>query len=305
MLRRVGWWTTGVVALLAGVAASAGAQQEFPTPNAAVKALVAAAGANDLDRLRAIFGPGSEALVESGDAVADAAERKRFVEAARHRTELAVVNDHELVLHVGRDYWPLPVPLVRGDSGWRFDGKVGGEEVVNRRIGRNELHTIEVMRAYVRAQEEYARIDRGSGRREYAQRFLSSDGKRDGLYWPAADREEESPLGPLVAEAAAEQYALTASGGGPKPYHGYLFRILTGQGRRAGGERSYIKDGHMTGGFALVAYPVAYGASGVMTFVVNQRGIVFQKNLGPQTDAVARDMKVYDPDDSWDPVPGS
>ena len=301
-------WRTFVFLVLGGVAvatigsAATTDHEQFSTPNDAVKVLVQAAKANDLDRLRAIFGPGSNDLVSSGDDVDDATARRKFVEAARRRTQLLMVNEKELVLHVGSDDWPLPVPLVKTDAGWQFDGKVGVEEVVNRRVGRNELHTMDVIRAYVRAQQEYARVDRGSGRREYAQRILSSEGKHDGLYWPS-EGEHESPLGPLVAEATAENYKLTAPTQGPKPYHGYVFRVLTAQGPAGGGEKSYVKDGHMTDGFALVAYPIDYGASGIMTFVVNQRGIIFQKNLGEQTAEVAKDMKAYNPDDSWDPVP--
>ena len=293
----------GVTALATVGRAATTDHEEFPTPNAAVKALVEAAKANDVSRLRAIFGPGSDDIVSSGDDVADANARRHFVEVARQRAQLLMVNENDLVLHVGSDDWPLPVPLVKTDAGWQFDGKVGVQEVVNRRVGRNELHTMDVIRAYVRAQQEYAKADRGSGRREYAQRMLSTEGKHDGLYWPAEDERHESPLGPLVAEATAENYALTKPTEGPKPYHGYAFRILTAQGPAAGGEKSYVKDGHMTEGFALVAYPVEYGASGIMTFVVNQRGIIFQKNLGAQTAEVAKDMKAYNPDDSWDPVP--
>ena len=284
-------------------AADAPAQQHFASPKEAARALVEAARTDDTARLLAIFGPGSESLITSGDPVADAGERKRFAERAKERMTLDPARDGLVVLQVGREDWPLAIPLVTDGDGWRFDTAVGREELLNRRIGNNELRTLDVIRACIDAQREYARTDHGSGVREYAAKFLSSEGKRDGLYWPAGDGKSQSPMGPLIAEASGEGYALARASADPKPYHGYLFRMLTGQGPHApAGAKSYLKDGHLTGGFALVAYPAQYGSSGIMTFVVNQQGIVFQKNLGDKTAEIAGGMTAYDPDDSWDPV---
>ncbi len=305
------WLAAGLAATLTlaplqgAAAADAPEQRRFTSPNDAVKALVEAAKTDDTTRLLAIFGPGSEDLISSGDPVADATERRKFAERAKERTKLEPARAGMLVLHIGREDWPLSIPLVRDGDTWRFDTAVGKEELINRRIGHNELRTIDVMRAYVDAQREFVRQDRGAGVREYARKFTSSEGKHDGLYWPAADGEPESPMGPLVAEASTEGYALAEKSPEPRPYHGYLFRILDAQGAHAPeGAKSYVKGGHVTGGFALVAYPAEYGASGVMTFIVNRQGIVFQKNLGTQTAEAGKAMTAYDPDETWDPVPG-
>jgi hypothetical protein len=208
-----------------------------------------------------------------------------------------------VVARLGTEDWPFPVPIVKDGTAWRFDAAAGRDEILNRRIGRNELHAIEVCHAVVDAQMEYATVDRtGAGARTYAQKVRSEPGRKDGLYWDDPTGKDESPLGPLVAEATAEGYG-PAGSGGPRPYHGYVYRILTAQGAKAaGGARSYVKDGKMTGGFALVAYPAEYGVSGIMTFIVNQNGIVLQKNLGEKTTEIAQAMTAYDPDDSWDPA---
>jgi len=201
------------------------------------------------------------------------------------------------VLHVGADDWPLPIPIVREADGWRFDTAAGKEELLNRRIGRNELTAIAVCRAYVNAQKEFARRFHA-----YAQSLRSTPGKRDGLYWEAADH-DVSPLGPFVASAAAEGYRVREAGEAPAPYHGYFFRILTAQGPHApGGAREYVKEGQMTGGFALVAWPADHGSSGVMTFLVDEQGVVFQKDLGEGTTEAAKAMTAYDPDASWEPT---
>ncbi len=278
-----------------------GEQRHFPTPKAAVEALVKAA-ATDAAALADVLGPEVEQL-RSGDKVADRDDLKHFVTAAQAGTHIQRRSADLALLSIGRDHWPFPIPLVKDKEGWRFDTAAGKEELLNRRIGRNELHAIATARVYVEAQNEYATKDpMGSGVRQYATRFASSEGKRDGLYWPVAAGQEPSPLGPLVAEAVAEGYQHNASGE-PTPYHGYYFRILTAQGAQApGGARSYMKDGHLSEGFGLLAYPAEYGASGIMSFIVNQQGIVFQKDLGKETKQQALAITEYNPDSSWEPV---
>jgi len=291
--------------LLAGAANPGGGagtpQRTFPSPERAAEALVAATRDARTKALLEILGPEGRALVHSGDRVADQRGRTRFVAAFDefHRIEMA--GEDRAILVVGPHRWPWPIPLVREDGAWRFDTKAGAQEIVDRRIGRNELSVIEVCRAYVTAQRDYAAADPlGTGRHEFAWRFASAAGTRDGLYWPTKPGEEESPLGPLVARARAEGYGGATAREKPRPYHGYYYRILTRQGAHApGGPASYIVDGHMTGGFALVAFPAKHGQSGTMTFVLNHVGIVYQKNLGPNTAAIARVMAEYDPDPTW------
>jgi hypothetical protein len=276
----------------------AGAQERFPTPEAATRALTAATRGTDSARLLAILGPAGEEIVSSGDPVDDAAALKRFATKAGERTRIERSEDGATaILHVGRDDWPLPIPLVHDAEGWRFDTAAGKEELLNRRIGRNELAVIAVCRAYVDAQNQYA-----ARFHTYAQVFRSSPGKQDGLYWEATDG-DVSPLGPLVAAATAEGYRHGEASEGPAPYHGYFFRILTKQGAQApGGAREYVKDGRMTGGFALVAWPADHGSSGIMTFMVGAQGVVFQKNLGEGTAEAAKAITAYDPDASWEPT---
>ncbi len=294
----------GPVALLAPVAMAAAAQQTtFATPAAAVDALIAANRANDLRELLAILGPESAKLIDSGDPVADSGGRARFVAAYDEVHKLERDGRDKVILVVGREEWPLPIPLVRQQSVWRFDAQVGATEILDRRIGRDELAVIEVCRAYVTAQREYAALRaKSGGPAEYAQHFMSAPGQRDGLYWPVKPGEEESPLGPLIAQARAAGYTPGAPHSEPRPYYGYDFRILTRQGRYApGGVRDYVADGHMTGGFALLAYPATYGDSGIMTFILNQDGIVYQKNFGAATAQIAQQITEYDPDASWQP----
>jgi hypothetical protein len=269
-----------------------------------LRTLIDAARTHDHDRLLAIFGADAADLVSSGDDVADREALAHFVTETKERTKLVKDGDTTVIIHFGKDDASFPIPLVKDDSGWRFDTAAGKEEILNRRIGRNELHTIAVCHAYVDAQRDYAsKIRNGAGVREYAQKFHSTPGKEDGLYWEVSANEEQSPMGPLVAMATSEGYAHKDAAAEPMPYHGYFFRILTAQGPHAPeGTRSYIVNGHMTAGFALVAYPAQYGSSGVMTFVVNQLGIVFQKDLGNKTAEIAATMTQYDPDDSWHPV---
>jgi Protein of unknown function (DUF2950) len=274
------------------------AQEHFPSPDAAASALERAVRAADADRTRAILGPGSEQIVSSGDPVDDAAAGKRFAKAAGERTRIERAPDGAMaIMHVGRDDWPFPIPIVRDSEGWRFDTAAGKEELLNRRIGRNELVAIGVCRAYVDAQNEFA-----ARFHTYAQTLRSTPGKRDGLYWEPTDH-DVSPLGPLVAAATAEGYHPGQASDAPAPYHGYFFRILTAQGAHApGGARSYVKDGQMTGGFALLAWPADRGAGGIMTFMVGQQDVVFQKDLGEQTADAVKAITSYDPDASWEPT---
>jgi len=266
-------------------------------------AMVSAVAAGDTAALGAILGPGSEDIVSSGDPVADKTAREQFVEAVQARMVIEYDGDDHVNFSVGDDEWPVPIPLVKEAGGWRFDTAAGREEILNRRIGRNELHAIAVVRGIVDAQEEYADADpTKSGVRQYAQRILSSQGQRDGLYWPVKEGEEESPLGELVAAAVKEGYG-GADTSKPVPYHGYYFRLLKEQGKSApGGAKSYLKDGKLTGGFGVVAWPADYGNSGVKTFIVNQRDLVFEKDLGPDTEKLAAAITAYDPDASWEPV---
>lgn len=285
-------------------------QLTFRTPQAAAAALVEAATARDAARVTAIFGSGGAALASSGDPVADEAGYASFAARASEKQEIVEQGKGAAIVQLGNDQWPLPIPLRKGSKGWFFDTNAGADEILSRRIGRNELNTISVCLAYVDAQREYARRVRASKHRvEYAQKIASTPGKKDGLYWETAEDEEPSPLGPLFAEAAKEGYGKRsedelAKNPGPRPFHGYLFRILTAEAESGtSGLRSYLKDGRMTEGFALVAWPAEYGSSGMTTFLVNDLGIVFQKDLGPQTGEIASAMVKYAVDDSWEPVP--
>jgi hypothetical protein len=269
-----------------------------------VQALIDAAAEEGSDALLNVLGPDLEEL-RSGDAVADANERAAFVEAALAAAGIEQQEDEDdrAVLVVGPDDWPFPVPLVRGAEGWYFDTAAGREELLDRRVGRNELTTIAVAHAYVDAQYEYREQHRaGDGVREFAQKFLSSEGSRDGLYWQTTPDEPDSPMGSLVAEAVAEGYRRDDSGE-PRPYHGYFYRILAAQGSHAPrGAGSYLEDGRLTKGFGLLAWPAEYGSSGIMTFQINQSGMLFQKDLGEDTATAAAAIEVYDPDESWAPV---
>jgi hypothetical protein len=275
-------------------------QQVFATPDEAVDALVVATRADNKTQIAKILGPQSGKLIHSGDKVADQKARERFLTAYDKAHSLETESNGNEALVVGEEEWPMPIPLVQVSGGWQWDTAAGAEEILNRRIGRNELNVIEVARAYVEAQQEFAAQHSIDHKHEYAQRFVSSEGQHDGLYWPAASGEEESPLGPLIAKAEAQGYSSKEGIANLEPYHGYYYRILTRQGpHAAGGAKDYIKDGHMVHGFALIAFPARYGDSGVMSFIVNQNGIVYEKNLGPGTAKIAAGMMVYDPDSSW------
>jgi len=279
-------------------------QKSFKSPEEAFRALVTAAKGNDTKELLAIFGPAGKELISSGDEVADKAWRDHFVKAYEEMNKLVSETDTKVILHVGNGEWPYPVPVVKKGENWFFDTKAGKEEILNRRIGRNELNAIQVCLAYVDAQREYIKEDRDENKLlEYAQRLISREGEKNGLYWEAKEGEEPSPLGPLIAKAAAEGYTGKRPFGKRTPYHGYYYKILKAQGKNApGGEYDYVVNGKMIGGFALVAYPAEYGDSGVMTFIVNQDGVVYEKNLGKDTEKIATAMKKFDPDKTWKKV---
>ena len=276
-------------------------QQQFDTDAQAAAALVAAAKARDRDALERLFGPSTTELV-SGDKVEDEKAFDRFATNAGEHLELEKKDVKTSVIDIGKDNWPFPIPLTKLSSGkWFFDTEAGKQEILARRIGANELETIKVCRAYVEAQREYASADHdGSGVLKYAQHFMSHNGK-DGLYWAAAPGQEESPLGPLVAQATMEGYTPgQKSQPGPQPYHGYVFHILTRQGPAApGGKYNYVINGNMIAGFALTACPIEYGNSGVMTFIISHQGKLYQKDLGPRTTDIVRDMTEYNPDSGW------
>ncbi len=278
------------------------AEQEFASPDDAINALKTAVAARDTNELHQIFGTEAHALV-SVDVVEAAAEREAFIQRISERVDPQNVSDTKTILHLGADGWIFPIPLVKDNGGWHFDTAAGREEILNRRIGEDELGAIRVCRTYVEAQREYAEEDRDAdGVLEYAQHLRSTSGTRDGLYWPVQAGEELSPLGPLVAAAHEEGYrkATKILTEVQTPYHGYYFKILTRQGRHApGGKYNYVINGHMVAGFALVAWPAQWGNTGVMTFIVNQNGKVFQKNLGSKTEKIASAMSTYDPDSSW------
>lgn len=274
------------------------AQRHYATPGDAVHALEVAVRSPDAAQLRPVLGPDSDEIASSGDAVDDNATRKRFITVVSERRRIELTEDGATaILYVGHDDWPFPIPIVHDDAGWRFDTAAGKQELLNRRIGRNELIAIMVSRTYGDAQVEFAKRFH-----EYAQSLRSSPGKHDGLYWDDTDR-DPSPFGPLVASATAEGYRVGDVEEPPSPYHGYFFRILKAQGKNApGGARDYVMDGRMTGGFALIASPADHGSSGVMTFLIDEHGVVFQKDLGAGTAEAAKAITTYDPDRTWEPT---
>jgi hypothetical protein len=294
-LRRAGLPAIMALALLGS---SSQAQQSYPTPEDAAAALATAVKSGPSDIMK-VLGKAADDIVSSGDEVADADTRQRFTSMYDAKHSIKAEVNKKATLMLGPDDFPFPIPLVNTKTGWEFDTSAGRIEVLYRRIGRNELDAIQTCLAYVDAQNEYADKDRGEGAGVYAQRTVSTPGKKDGLFW--RDDADPSPLGALAAEASAEGYK--AAEGGPRPYHGYYFRILKGQGSDApGGALNYVVKGKMIGGFALIAWPAEYGNSGVMTFLVNHGGTVYQKDLGIRTDFVAKRVAVFDPDQTWKKV---
>jgi Protein of unknown function (DUF2950) len=279
--------------------------QTFASPEDAVRTLIEAAKTGPLENVVAIFGPEGRELVDSSDQATTRRNREVFNVAVAERWQLVDQGNDTKVLVIGNEGWPFPVPIKKDASGWHFDAAAGKEEVLARRIGRNELAAMRISRTYVAAQELYAeRGHDGQPRGIYARTFRSDTGRQNGLYWPASRGQKRSPLGNLVAYAAEEGKPLDKQSSQPTPFHGYYFRILTAQGAAApGGAKDYVVNGQMSGGFALVAWPAQYDVTGIMTFVMNRDGIIREKDLGPDTDAQARKMTLYDPDASWGSVP--
>jgi len=293
-----------VVATSASIATSslALAQEDYKTPKALVDALVATAKSGDQKAALVVLGHDGEDIISSGDKVSDDAGRARFVASYDAKHQITMDGDNKAILVIGDNDYPFPIPMVRNKNGtWSFDTEAGRREILYRRVGHNEFDAIQTSLAYVDAQNDYAAQDRtGAGTGVYARRFISTPGKKDGLYWPTTPGEEQSPLGELFAAASKEGYL---AGEGRSPYHGYYYKILTKQGPAAeGGAADYIVDGKMIGGFALVAYPAEYRNSGVMTFIVDYNGTVFQKDLGPDTADIAERMTSFNPDPSWKKV---
>lgn len=292
--------TVAVLTLSPATAAEPAAPRGFASPQQAVASLVAAVQADNDDELLAILGTDAEDLLFSGDEVADQRGRDRFLDSYAEKNSLEPQGPGRMELVIGSKDYPFPLPLVQQGGAWYFDTEAGREEILNRRIGSNELHTIEVMHAYTAAQREYACLNQNGGRQEFAQRFASSEGQRDGLYWATAEHETASPFGPLIARATREGYRGGLDEDPPEPFHGYYFKILKAQGAHAnGGAFDYVADGKMVLGFALVAYPAKYGASGIMSFLVNQEGVIYEKDLGEESAVVAAVMTTFDPDPSW------
>ena len=276
-------------------AAPAGAKA-FDSPKAAADALVQAASSGDQAAVLALFGPDGKDIVTSGDSVEDKNRMAEFAKLAKQKMEIKMDGASKAIVDIGPEDWPVPVPLVQSGGKWRFDAKQGREEILNRRIGGNELETINLLRGYVEAQAEYASVPRDeSGIRQYAQKFISSPGKHDGLSWREADGKPAGPMGDEIAKALAEGYTDKT-----QPYNGYYIRPLTSQGPAARlGARDYIWKGAMVGGFAAVAWPAQYGVTGIQTFQVNNDGVVYQKDLGPKTAEIAKTITAYNPDKTW------
>ncbi|MEW6250312.1 MAG: DUF2950 domain-containing protein [Planctomycetota bacterium] len=308
----IGW--TALAAAGAAAQNAPAEQLRFETPREALDALLAATKAKDLPKLRAILGVEAGEL-GSGDEVQDRADLREFATNLAAAAKLVNEGDDKVMIQIGVNGYIFPVPVVRKDGAWFFDAEAGKEEMLNRRIGENELRTLATCRGYVAAQRDYYADDwDGDGVIEYAQRLASTPGKKDGLYWESKDDEPLSPLGPLIAEAQSQGYfktdapattqpaaqPATQPAAGPRPYHGYFYKIVTRQGERApGGKYDYVINGHMVAGFALVAWPVEYGESGVMTFVVSTNGKVYEKDLGEKTAELVAAIAEYNPDDTW------
>ena len=291
----------GAAVLLTGIfpicsMAQQAGQKTFPTAQAAGQALADAAKSNDEGAMLQVLGPDGKDIISSGDDVEDAQNRSDFVMRYQEMHRLMKEPNGTTTLYVGSHNWPLPIPLVDKNGMWYFDSATAKMEILYRRVGRNEISTIRTSLELVAAEKEYAASHNG----EYAQKIFSDPGQQNGLYWKADNGQPQSPIGPLVAAAVAEGYTSKKEGAAATPYRGYLYRVLTAQGPHApGGAKDYIVDGKMTGGFAFVAIPAAYRSSGVMTFVICQNGVVFRKDLGPNTEKIAKAMKSFNPDSSW------
>lgn len=295
-------WQALTATLLLSVRLAAGAdtpQATFESPRQALHALAAAVKTNDTGKVLSVLGPDAKDIVSTGDPVADKQGRQRFLDAYNRHKSLMLQSNGSVVVHLGAENWPFPIPIVKEGTKWHFDTTVGQQEVLNRRIGADELNAIKVCQAYVEAQREYYSEVRGEeGVVEYASKIVSDTGKHNGLYWKVAVGEPISPVGPLIATAEAEGYQPGKKTG--HGYHGYRFRILSAQGANApGGAYSYVINGHMVAGYAMVAYPIEYGKTGEMTYVVNHNGVIYQKDLGEKSEEIAKAMQTYDPDSTW------
>lgn len=290
----------GVLILASLAACSPAPAGTYKTPEESVQAIADLVGTGDMKKWEEIFGAGGVELLQSGDEDADREDALHVKEMILEKVAFEDRDEKTKIALLGRDGWPFSLPLVLENGRWHFDAGAGREELLNRRIGRNELLALASLHAYVDAQREYFTKGRDGKQPAYARRFLSSEGAHDGLYWPAAEGEEESPLGPLYADAAKDD----AQESGPQPFNGYYFRLLERQGISApGGERSYLdKKGRMTIGFAAIGWPAKYGNSGIMTFQVDEQGLIFQKDLGVETEAAVEAINAYDPDVSWTPT---
>src|SRR5271166_3074823 len=279
-------------------------QKTFATPAEAVQALVKASEDGNQEEILAVLGDDGKELVYSGDPVQDKASMQRFVKSYNTKHTIVTEDANTRILHVGPNDWPMPIPIVNDGGKWRFDTATGKQELLYRRIGRNELGAIAACRGYIDAQKDYAAVGHdGLPAGIYARKLMSSPGKQDGLYWETAEGEPTSPAGPLLAEAGGEGYEGEGLGRKSQPYHGYLYRILKAQGAAAeGGAKNYLSDGNLAGGVALVAYPAEYKVSGVMTFLINQNGVVYENNLGEKTAEIAGAMTEYNPDSTWHKV---
>jgi hypothetical protein len=297
--------TVAVCALLASLLlvpalAQQGNEKTFGSPGDAVLALYTAVRSNDQQAISAIFGSNSGPILHTGDEVADKNMAADFIRRYDQMHRVVMEPDQTVTLYIGADNWPMPIPIIKNNSGaWYFDTEAGAKEILYRRIGRNENDAIEVLYTLVEAQREYASTTHdGDSTKHYALRFVSADGKQDGLYWKTSDNEPPSPIGPLIVGAAGEGYNLKQ--GQQTPFHGYYYRILTKQGAAAkGGAKDYLVNGQLTRGFAFVAYPAEYRNSGVMTFIVNQDGVVYEKDLGQDTAKIASAMTDFNPDQGW------
>jgi hypothetical protein len=312
------WYCLVCVAMLLAVTMffASGCTQEKPTSDApeqktfesadkAADALVKAIRDWSPEEFKAILGPEAEDVLSSGDDVADHKAGEKFLKAYDEKHRWSIDEDNEFTLVVGNGEWPLPIPVVKNDKDrWYFDSAAGKDEIINRRIGRNELDVIQVTQAIVDAEREYAAANPNGGTEpEYAQKILSDAGKKNGLYWPTAEGEPQSPLGPAVADAVEQGYNVTPNTGEPRPYHGYCYRILKSQGvNAAGGAKNYLVNGKLTGGFAIIAYPADYGSSGIMSFMISNHGVLYQKNLGAETQKIAKATESFDPGIGWEPI---
>lgn len=303
-MNKTSWKATGAIVLAAGMLSAQTPQRTFATPEAAVDALIAAVKSGNTDEMAAVLGEEMREQFRPGDPVLSDLDRAEYLQAAQiaKKIENDAIPDH-LILYVGANEWPFPAPLVKDGDGWRFDGKAGRQEVLDRRIGHNEMHTVEICFGYVEAQTDYARTDHdGNGILEFAQHLISTPDRHDGLYW--RDGTGSSPFGPSVAESdrlvSPGDAAGTATTPRPRHHRGYHFRILTAQGENAvGGARNFLIEGHLLGGFGLIAWPKEYGATGIQTFIVNQLGVVYAKDLGADTATVAPAISAFNPDPSW------